>query len=194
MARRGRNEGSVFKQRGKWIARVRYTRPGDAHKNQGSAQRTFARQKDAIAALPSLKEKAEKLGADSDSVPDFDNDMPGQRSAGQAVSKGHDPTLESGDDIMFSENQKPVPAAADQNAFDKMLAGSSPPARDATPQDELEMFADVCTTNIACELSANSGNVALSVVYAALRSVDRNGQAVSLSEVIEESRARLSAA
>ncbi len=61
-------------------------------------------------------------------------------------------------------------------------------------QDELEMFAEVCSTNMACELSARSGNVALAVVYAALRSVDRNGQAVSLSEVIEESRAKLSAA
>jgi len=61
-------------------------------------------------------------------------------------------------------------------------------------QDELEMFAEVCRTNSACELSANSGNVALAVVYAALRSVENNGQCVALNDVIEESRAKLSAA
>jgi predicted dehydrogenase len=61
-------------------------------------------------------------------------------------------------------------------------------------QDELEMFAEVCKTNSACELSANSGNVALAVVYAALRSVEKNGQCVALNDVIEESRAKLSAA
>ncbi len=61
-------------------------------------------------------------------------------------------------------------------------------------QDELEMFAEVCRTNSACELSANSGNVALAVVYAALRSVEKNGQCVALNDVIEESRAKLSAA
>jgi len=61
-------------------------------------------------------------------------------------------------------------------------------------QDELEMFAEVCRSNSACELSANSGNVALAVVYAALRSVEKNGQCVALNDVIEESRAKLSAA
>jgi predicted dehydrogenase len=61
-------------------------------------------------------------------------------------------------------------------------------------QDELEMFAEVCRTNSACELSANSGNIALAVVYAALRSVEKNGQCIALNDVIEESRAKLSAA
>jgi len=61
-------------------------------------------------------------------------------------------------------------------------------------QDELEMFAEVCRSNSACELSANSGNVALAVVYAALRSVEKNGRCVALNDVIEESRAKLSAA
>ncbi len=63
MARRGRSEGSVFRQRGKWVARIRYTRPIDSHENQGSVQRTFDRQKDAIAALSGLKEKADLLAA-----------------------------------------------------------------------------------------------------------------------------------
>jgi len=61
-------------------------------------------------------------------------------------------------------------------------------------QDELEMFADVCVTGQPAELSASSGNVALAVVNAALRSVDQNGQLVSLQSVLEESRARLAAA
>lgn len=61
-------------------------------------------------------------------------------------------------------------------------------------QDELDMFAEVCTTNSTCELSASSGNVALALVYAALRSVERNGQCIALSDILEESRAKLSAA
>jgi len=61
-------------------------------------------------------------------------------------------------------------------------------------QDELEMFAEVCRSNTACELSAGSGNVALAVVYAALRSIEDNGRCVSLAEVLEASRAKLAAA
>ncbi|MFL2547324.1 MAG: Gfo/Idh/MocA family protein [Candidatus Rariloculaceae bacterium] len=60
-------------------------------------------------------------------------------------------------------------------------------------QDELEMFAEMCATNTACELSARSGNVALAVVYAALRSVEKNGQLIQLNDILEESRQRLSA-
>ena len=60
--------------------------------------------------------------------------------------------------------------------------------------DELDMFADVCATGEPAELSANSGNVALAVVNAALRSIDQNGQLISLQSVLEESRARLAAA
>jgi len=61
-------------------------------------------------------------------------------------------------------------------------------------QDELEMFAEVCATGEPAELSASSGNVALAVVNAALRSVDQNGQLIALKNVLEESRARLAAA
>jgi predicted dehydrogenase len=58
-------------------------------------------------------------------------------------------------------------------------------------QDELEMFAEVCNTGDACELSARSGNVALAVVYAALRSIDNNGACVKLSDILDESRANI---
>ena len=61
-------------------------------------------------------------------------------------------------------------------------------------QDELEMFAEVCTSNSASELSAKSGNVALAVVYAALRSLEKDGQCVALKDILEESRAKLSTA
>ena len=61
-------------------------------------------------------------------------------------------------------------------------------------QDELEMFAEVCATGEPCELSARSGNVALAVVNAALRSVEQSGQLVALEDVLAESRSKLAAA
>lgn len=59
--------------------------------------------------------------------------------------------------------------------------------------DELDMFADMCRTGKAVELEAKNGLVALAVVNAALASVDRNGQAVKLSEILDGARARVAA-
>lgn len=56
-------------------------------------------------------------------------------------------------------------------------------------RDELEMFAETCATGKPCELSAHNGNVAVAVVYAALRSIERNGACVKLAEVMAEARA-----
>ena len=56
---------------------------------------------------------------------------------------------------------------------------------------ELEMFAASCRTGQPGELTAENGNVALAAVYAALRSLERKGQAVRLADVIEETRARI---
>ncbi|AMN45065.1 Gfo/Idh/MocA family protein [Rhodoplanes sp. Z2-YC6860] len=56
---------------------------------------------------------------------------------------------------------------------------------------ELEMFADSCRTGKANELSARNGNVALAVVYAGLRSIERSGQAVKLADIIAEAHERL---
>jgi predicted dehydrogenase len=56
---------------------------------------------------------------------------------------------------------------------------------------ELELFAESCRTGKANELSAENGNVAVSVVYAALRSIERNGQAIRLKEVVDAARARV---
>jgi len=59
---------------------------------------------------------------------------------------------------------------------------------------ELEMFAETVRTGKASELSADNGNFALAVVYAALRSIDQKGQYVRIADVINEARGRLRAA
>lgn len=56
---------------------------------------------------------------------------------------------------------------------------------------ELDYFANSCRTGKANELDADNGNVAVSVVYAALKSIERNGHAVKLSEVVDEARANV---
>ena len=60
--------------------------------------------------------------------------------------------------------------------------------------DELDMFADVCSTGEPPELGAASGNVALAVVNGALLSIEQDGKLVKIEKVLEESRARLNAA
>ena len=56
---------------------------------------------------------------------------------------------------------------------------------------ELEMFAEACATGKPCELTAHNGNVAVAVVYAALKSIERKGQYVKLAEVMEEAGAKV---
>jgi predicted dehydrogenase len=56
---------------------------------------------------------------------------------------------------------------------------------------ELDMFAESCRTGAANELSARSANVALAVVYAGLRSIERHGQAVKIADVIADAHQRL---
>ena len=56
---------------------------------------------------------------------------------------------------------------------------------------ELELFAGSCRSTTGNELSASNGNSALACLYAALRSIERSGQAVKLDEVREEARLRL---
>ncbi len=58
-------------------------------------------------------------------------------------------------------------------------------------QTELEMFAEACRTGRAGSLNAHNGNIALAIVYAALRSIERQGQAVRVSDVLDEARARV---
>jgi predicted dehydrogenase len=56
---------------------------------------------------------------------------------------------------------------------------------------ELEMFAESCRTGKPNELSARSGNVAIAVVYAALRSIEQHGRAVKISDVIGDAHKNL---
>ena len=58
---------------------------------------------------------------------------------------------------------------------------------------ELEMFAGSCTSGKPNELTAHNGNVAVAVVYAALKSIERKGQCVRIADVIEETRAKIGA-
>lgn len=56
---------------------------------------------------------------------------------------------------------------------------------------ELEMFAASCATGKPNELTAHNGNVAVAVVNAALKSIGRNGQCVTIAEAMEDARAKL---
>jgi predicted dehydrogenase len=56
---------------------------------------------------------------------------------------------------------------------------------------ELEVFAESCRSGKQNELSADSGNAAVAIVYAALRSIEENGRAVRIADVIETARRRV---
>ena len=56
---------------------------------------------------------------------------------------------------------------------------------------ELEMFAESCRTGKPGELSAYNGNFAVAIVYAALRSVEKNGQSTRIEDVMKEAQARV---
>jgi len=56
---------------------------------------------------------------------------------------------------------------------------------------ELDMFADSIASGKPSELSADNGNVSLAVVYCGLRSIERNGQAVKIAEIIDEAKANI---
>jgi len=58
---------------------------------------------------------------------------------------------------------------------------------------ELEMFAGSCRTGKANELSAHNGNVAVAMVYAALKSIDTNGQRVRIADILQEVQSKLGA-
>src|SRR5215471_7055505 len=56
---------------------------------------------------------------------------------------------------------------------------------------ELEMFADSCVSGRSNLLNARNGNVAVAVVYAALKSIERKGQAVRIADVLADAHARV---
>ena len=53
---------------------------------------------------------------------------------------------------------------------------------------ELEMFAESCRTGKPSELSADNGNFAVAVVYAALRSIEDNGRRARIADVLKEAQ------
>ncbi len=53
---------------------------------------------------------------------------------------------------------------------------------------ELELFAESCRTGKPNELTAENGNAAVAMVNAALRSIERKGQIVSIAEAMESAR------
>jgi predicted dehydrogenase len=56
---------------------------------------------------------------------------------------------------------------------------------------ELEMFAESCKTGKPGELSAANGNFAVAIVYAALRSIEKNGQYVRIGDVMKSAQDRI---
>lgn len=56
---------------------------------------------------------------------------------------------------------------------------------------ELEMFAESCASGKPNELTAHNGNIAVAVVYAALKSIERKGQSVRIADVMEEAHANI---
>lgn len=55
---------------------------------------------------------------------------------------------------------------------------------------ELEAFAGSCVSGEPNELTAYNGNVAVAMTNAALKSIDRKGQCVTIEEVMEDARAK----
>jgi predicted dehydrogenase len=55
---------------------------------------------------------------------------------------------------------------------------------------ELEMFAESCRTGKSNELSAQNGNVAVAMVYAALKSLEENGQRIRIADVLSDVHSR----
>ena len=58
-------------------------------------------------------------------------------------------------------------------------------------REELEMFAESCRTGKPGELNAHNGNIAVAVVYAALRSIQWKGQAIRIADVISDARGQV---
>jgi predicted dehydrogenase len=58
---------------------------------------------------------------------------------------------------------------------------------------ELEMFAHSCVSGKSNELSAYNGNVAVAMVYAALKSIQENGRIVPIADVLRDVKSRAKA-
>jgi len=54
--------------------------------------------------------------------------------------------------------------------------------------EELEIFANSCLTGDVKQLSADNANIAVAMVFSALKSVDQNGKLISIKETIENAK------
>ena len=58
-------------------------------------------------------------------------------------------------------------------------------------RDELEIFGDACMSGTAEQLTAHDGNVAVAMVYSALKSIEKGSQVVSVDSVMNEAKNNL---
>ena len=58
-------------------------------------------------------------------------------------------------------------------------------------RDELVIFGYACTSGTAEQLSAHDGNVAVAMVYSALKSIEKGSQVVSVDSVMNEAKNNL---
>ena len=58
-------------------------------------------------------------------------------------------------------------------------------------QDELEIFAEACRSGKSNKLTAHDGNIAVAMVYAALKSIDENAAMVSVDDIISSAKSEL---
>jgi predicted dehydrogenase len=58
-------------------------------------------------------------------------------------------------------------------------------------KDELEIFAETCLSGTSTQLTANDGNVAVALVYAALQSIEENSALISVDELMKKARERV---
>ena len=54
--------------------------------------------------------------------------------------------------------------------------------------EELEIFAKSCLTGKVEQLNADDANIAVAMVYSALKSVDNNGQLISIKDTIDNAK------
>ena len=58
-------------------------------------------------------------------------------------------------------------------------------------REELEIFADACRDGKSTQLTAHDGNIAVAMVYAALKSVENDAKLVSVDEILTDAGAKI---
>ena len=58
-------------------------------------------------------------------------------------------------------------------------------------REELEIFADACRDGKSTQLTAHDANIAVAMVYAALKSVENDAKLVSVDEILTDAGAKI---